>query len=84
MMAEPAAFFVVWVMPSTTMGEKLELTFGEELPDWAATSLAVMAANGVELEAEAPMTRGQAAQTLYQISRMAATAPGMMVFNMQQ
>ena len=64
--------------------EELELTFGEELPDWAATSLAVMAANGVELEAEAPMTRGQAAQTLYQISRMAATAPGMMVFNMQQ
>lgn len=64
--------------------EELELTFGEELPDWAATSLAVMAANGVELEAEAPMTRGQVAQTLYQISRMAATAPGMMVFNMQQ
>lgn len=63
--------------------EELELTFEEELPDWAATSLAVMAANGVELEAEAPMTRGQAAQTLYQISRMAATAPGMMVFNMQ-
>ena len=63
--------------------EELELTFGEELPDWAATSLAVMAANGVELEADAPMTRGQAAQTLYKISRMAATAPGMMVFNTQ-
>lgn len=63
--------------------EELELTFGEELPDWAATSLAVMAANGVELEAEAHMTRAQVAQTLYKISRMAATAPGMMVFNMQ-
>lgn len=63
--------------------EELELTVGEELPDWAATSLAVMAANGVELEAEAHMTRAQVAQTLYKISRMAATAPGMMVFNMQ-
>lgn len=63
--------------------EELELTFGEELPDWAASSLAVMAANGVELEAEAHMTRAQVAQTLYKISRMAATAPGMMVFNMQ-
>lgn len=63
--------------------EELELTFGEELPDWAATSLAVMAANGVELEAEAHMTRAQVAQTLYKISRMAATAPGMMVFNLQ-
>lgn len=63
--------------------EELELTFGEELPDWAANSLAVMAANGVELEADAHMTRAQVAQTLYKISRMAATAPGMMVFNMQ-
>ena len=63
--------------------EELELTFGEELPDWAATSLAVMAANGVELEANSPLTRAQAAQTLYKVSRMAATAPGMMVFNMQ-
>lgn len=63
--------------------EELELTFGKELPDWAASSLAVMAANGVELEAEAHMTRAQVAQTLYKISRMAATAPGMMVFNMQ-
>lgn len=63
--------------------EELEMTFGEELPDWAATSLAVMAANGVELEAESPLTRSQAAQTLYKVSRMAATAPGMMVFNMR-
>ena len=63
--------------------EELELTFGEELPDWAATSLAVMAANGVELEANSPLTRAQAAQTFYKVSRMAATAPGMMVFNMQ-
>ena len=62
--------------------EELELTFGEELPEWAATSLAVMAANGVELEANSPLTRGQAAQTFYKVSRMASTAPGMMVFNM--
>ena len=60
-----------------------EMTYGEDVPSWAATSLAVMAANGVELEANAPMTRGQMAQVLYQVSRMAVGAPGMMVFNMQ-
>ena len=60
-----------------------EIAYGEEVPSWAATSLAVMAANGVELEADAAMTRGQMAQILYQVSRMSVGAPGMMVFNMQ-
>ena len=61
-----------------------EITYGEEVPTWAATSMAVMAANGVELEANAPLTRSQAAQILYQTSRMAIGAPGMMVFNMHK
>ena len=59
------------------------MTYEEEVPVWAATSLAVMAANGVELEAEAPMTRAEVAQVLYHVSRMAVGAPGTMVFNMQ-
>ena len=61
-----------------------EIAYGEEVPTWAATSLAVMAANGVELEANAPLTRAQAAQILYQTSRMAVGAPGMMVFSLQE
>ena len=60
-----------------------EMTYGEEVPSWAATSLAVMAENGVELTANAPMTRGETAQVLFQISRMAVGAPGTMVFNLQ-
>lgn len=64
--------------------EDMELTFGEEIPNWAAASLAVMAANGVALEADAELTRAQTAQTLYKVSRMAATAPGMMVFHSQE
>ena len=60
------------------------MTYEEDVPVWAATSLAVMAANGVELEAEAPMTRAEAAQVLYHVSRMAVGAPGTMVFNMQK
>ena len=42
-----------------------------------------MAENGLELQADAPMTRGEVAQILYQTSRMSVGAPGMMVFNMQ-
>ena len=42
-----------------------------------------MAENGLQLEADAPVTRGQTAQILYRISRMAVGAPGMMVFAMQ-
>lgn len=63
--------------------QELELTFAEELPEWAATSLAVMAANGVELEADSALTRAQAAQTFYKVSRLSATAPGTTVFNTQ-
>ena len=58
--------------------------YGEEVPVWAATSLEVLAANGLQLDADAAMTRGETAQILYQVSRLSVGAPGMMVFNMQQ
>lgn len=61
-----------------------EMDYGEEAPVWAATSLAVMAENGVQLQAEAALTRGEVSQILYQVSRMAIGAPGTMVFNMQE
>ena len=60
------------------------LLYAEEAPEWAATSLAVMAENGIQLEADAELTRGEVAQMLYQVSRMAVGAPGTMVFNMQK
>ena len=63
--------------------DQLEMTFYEEAPQWAATSLAVMAANGLELAASAPVTRGEMAQMMYEVSRMSVGAPGMRVFSMQ-
>lgn len=60
-----------------------ELLYEEEVPTWAATSLAVMAANGLELDAEACLSRAEVSQILYQVSRMAVGAPGTMVFSMQ-
>lgn len=58
-------------LPTSVMADDLTLT------DWA---LAVMAENGVVLCAESPMTRAEAAQALYRVSRLMPTAPGMTVF----
>jgi len=55
----------------------------EDVPTWAAASLTVMAENGILLNANAPMTRAEVAQTLYLISQLAPDAPGMAVFRMQ-
>jgi len=56
----------------------------EDIPSWAAASLTVMAENGVVLDANLPLTRADAAQALYQVSKLALEAPGMTVFRMQQ
>ena len=55
-----------------------------EVPAWAAVSLTALEDNGITLDAEAAMTRGMAAQVLYQVSYLAEDAPGMAVFRMQQ
>ena len=56
----------------------------EDIPSYASASLTVMAENGILLHAEDPMTRSEAAQVLYRVSRLAPDAPGMAVFRMQQ
>ncbi len=61
-----------------------EPTFSEDVPTWAVSSLTVMAENGVELSANTPLTRADAAQVLYQVSSLALEAPGMSVFRIQQ
>ena len=55
----------------------------QELPVWAADSVAVMNQYGVALSSENALTRAQAAKVLYQISILSVTAPGMTVFRMQ-
>ena len=56
----------------------------EDVPTWAAASLTVMEQNGVALQANAPLTRADAACVLYQVSKLALEAPGMTVIRMQQ
>lgn len=55
-----------------------------EVPVWAEAAIAAMADNGIALTALDTMTRGEAAEVLYQISRIAPDAPGMAVIRMQQ
>ncbi len=56
----------------------------EDIPSRAMASLTVLAENGVMLDANAPMTRADVAETLYQVSLLAPDAPGMAVFRIQQ
>lgn len=56
----------------------------EEVPAWAATSLTAMADNGIAFHAAEPLTRGEAAQVMYQVCQLAENAPGMAVIRMQQ
>ncbi len=57
---------------------------GEDVPAWAVSSLYAMADNGVALNASVALTRGEAAQVLYQVHQLAEDAPGMTVIRMQQ
>jgi len=56
----------------------------EDLPVWAAVSLRAMEENGILLEADAPLTRADAAKVLYRVDRLLDEAPGMPVFRMAQ
>ena len=62
----------------------LEAEAQEDVPTWAAASLTVLAENGLALDANAPMTRADVAETLYQVSQLALEAPGMTVFRINQ
>ena len=57
--------------------EPTALTDGEAAPTLQETALAVLAENGLQLSAEMPLTRAEAAVLLYQVNRLAATAPGL-------
>ena len=53
------------------------LSTGEELlPQWAAESVSILREHGILLDGESSLTRGDAAQIMYQVSRLAPEAPG--------
>ena len=66
--------------------EEQQVSAEEEqaVPAWANVSLTAMRENGIALDADAVLTRGDVAEVLYQISFLAMDAPGMAVIRMQQ
>jgi hypothetical protein len=54
------------------------------VPAWAEVSLTAMAENGINLDANAPLTRGQLAQVMYQVADLALDAPGMAVLRLHK
>ena len=78
-----AAVMLQNALDLTVTQQTLEKDQPEEVPTWAASSLTVMAENGVELQAEQPLTRAAVAELLYQVDHLAINAPGMAVFKIQ-
>lgn len=73
----------VAVMLQNTMDlvtDTAAIEMGEDVPQWAMDAMAVMAANGIALDAESQLTRGQVAKILYQVSKMAEDAPGLQMY----
>lgn len=53
------------------------LSTGEDLlPQWAAESVSILREHGILLDGESSLTRGDAAQIMYQVSCLAPEAPG--------
>ena len=61
-----------------------EAEAGEDVPAWAADAVTTLALHGVDLDANAPLTRATAAQTLYQTTQLAKDAPGTQILSWVQ
>ncbi len=55
----------------------------QELPDWAAASLKALYSNGILLGCTEPLSRADAANTLYLVYQLQDAAPGMRVIRSQ-
>ena len=51
----------------------------ETVPAWAQMAISALEDHGITLDATASLTRGQAAELLYQVSQLADSAPGMLM-----
>ena len=62
---------------SRVLDAEAALSTGEDLlPQWAAESVGILREHGISLDGESSLTRGDAAQIMYQVSCLAPEAPG--------
>ncbi len=56
----------------------------EAVPAWAADALLTLASHGIRLEADEVLTRGDAAEVIYQVAQLKYTAPGLLAIRSAQ
>ena len=56
----------------------------EVVPAWAADALLTLASHGIELNADTVLTRGDAAEIIYQVAKLKYTAPGLLAIRAAQ
>ena len=79
---QPEAAVMLQNALDLTVSEEAEQTVSQ-LPLWAADAVTVMSQHGIALASDSVLTRGQAAQVLYQIRILSETAPGMEILRAQ-
>ena len=68
----------------------LDLTAAETIssdaavPAWAADALLTLSSHGIEMEADGVLTRGDAAEIIYQVAQLKYTAPGILALRAAQ
>ena len=68
-----------------TLAQQTDISDQENaVPSWAEVSMTAMAENGIALDANKALTRGELAQALYRVSYLSVDAPGMTVIRMQR
>ena len=56
----------------------------ESVPAWAADALLTLASHGIRLDADEILTRGDAAEVIYQVAQLKFTAPGLLAIRAAQ
>lgn len=81
--AEPVTAYDAAVMLQNTMDLAVSVAaiegVGEDVPDWAAASVAAMNENGITIGAD-QLDRNEVAVLLYQISKLVDHAPGLQMY----
>jgi VCBS repeat-containing protein len=75
-----AAVMVQNILDLQIPDEALQTFADADAPDWAYEALAVMAEHGITVAGAENLTRAEVAKMLYEVSRLAATAPGLKAF----
>lgn len=79
-----AAVMVQNALDLNRLSDAADTSGTDMVPEWAADALRVLSDHGIALDAQRSLTRGDAAQVIYQVSQLAPEAPGTAVLRIVQ